>query len=83
MFPSQFLPLPAFEVDVETGSVTDITPLLVRHYLAWLLVGQWATMGTILSPPCVQALFMYPVVLNIAVVVILTTSFACRQNLGW
>ena len=66
-----------------TGSVTDITLDLVNLYIAWTIVGHWAVVSTVLSPPCLSNMWLYPLALNTAVVVMLVTSFVCRCHIGW
>lgn len=82
VFGTSFFPAPALRVDVRTGSVSDVSRHLVCHYLAWLLVGHWAVAGVILSSPCYSGMFLYPLMANVSIVVLLVTTFLCRRSLS-
>ncbi len=63
--------------------MSDVSRHLVCHYLAWLLVGHWAVAGVILSSPCYSGMFLYPLMANVSIVVLLVTTFLCRRSLSW
>jgi hypothetical protein len=75
-------PVPASYLQ-STGSIRDVTELLVCHYVAWLLVGCWGVAGVILSSPCFSGTFVYPLLANTAAVVLIVTPFVCRRALSW
>jgi hypothetical protein len=59
-----------------------MTHHLVCHYLAWMLVGHWAVAGVVLSSPCYKGTFVYPLMANVAVVMLIGTTFVCRRTLS-
>ena len=53
---------------------------MLNHYFAWALVAHWGVVGTILSR--VDQFWVYTAATSLAAVVMLTTSFSCRQDLS-
>ena len=67
-------------VSQSTGTATDVTQRVVNHYLAWVLVGHWGVIGTVLSP--YDFFWGYTAATGLALIIILTTSYSCRRFLS-
>ena len=67
-------------VTQSTGTATDVTQRVVNHYLAWILIGHWGVIGTVLSQ--YDFFWVYTAALSLSLIVMLTTSYSCRRFLS-